>query len=215
MNEGTYMTLNPWRSIWLRPRATIRQIVTTDPEHHVLAIVAANSVIGALIGAFAPGNENRLGLFFLMLVVLVLAPIAAVIMLYLLAALLRWTGRWLGGFASSRDLRAAIAWGSVPSVIVGAVLLASMLVPGLELFPAPPPEIGSNPLLLATYGTGPKLQTLAAIWSMVALVLCVGEVQGFSAWKALGNYLLAIVVLVAAVIVIAIAVGVVVGLVGE
>ena len=215
MYEGTNMTLNPWRSIWLQPRATIRQIVNTDPERHVLALVAANSVMGALITALASALEGQLGLLFLLLIVLVLAPIAAVVMLYLMAVLLRWTGGWLGGVASSRDLRAAIAWGGVPSVIAGAVLLVAMLMPGLDLFPTPPPELQASPLLLATYGLGPKIQSLAALWSVVAIIKCVGEVHGFSAWRALGSYLLAIVLLVVAMVVVVVAVTVVAAVAGK
>ena len=204
MDEGTNMTLNPWRSIWLKPRATIRQIVTTDPDRHVLALIAANSVIGAVLAGVTSALQGQFGLLFLLLLVLVVAPIFAVLMLYLVALLLRWTGRWLGGVASSRDLRAALAWGCVPSLLAGAALL----VPGLDLFPTPPPELQSVPFALATYGLGSKIQLLAGVWSLFTMIKCIAEVQGFSAWRALGNYLLAILMIIVVIVAIAAGVGV-------
>jgi hypothetical protein len=44
-------------------------------------------------------------------------------------AILRWTGSWFGGQASSEEVRAAIAWSSVPRI--WALLL---LIPELALF---------------------------------------------------------------------------------
>ena len=215
MNDGTNMTLNPWRSIWLQPRATIRQIVTTDPDRHVLALIAANSVIGAVLAGVTSALQGQFGLLFLLLLVLVVAPIFAVIMLYLVALLLRWTGRWLGGVASSRDLRAALAWGCVPSLLAGAALLVALLVPGLDLFPTPPPELQSEPFALATYGLGSKIQLLAGVWSLFTMIKCIAEVQGFSAWRALGNYLLAILMMIVAIVAIAAGAGVLVALLAK
>jgi hypothetical protein len=43
--------LNPWRSMWTRLRATIRQIVVTDPTHHVHLLAMINGVALALANA--------------------------------------------------------------------------------------------------------------------------------------------------------------------
>ena len=41
-----------------------------------------------------------------------------------------------------------------------------------------------------------------AIWAFVVFLKCLGQVQGFSAWKALGNVVLAVIVVVIAILVI-------------
>jgi len=133
-----------------------------------------------------------------------------VFVLCLVALLRRWPGRWLGGFASSRDLRAALAWGCVPSLLAGAALLVALLVPGLDLFPTPPPELQSVPFALATYGLGSKIQLVAGVWSLFTMIKCIAEVQGFSAWRALGNYLLAILMMIVVIVAIAAGAGVLV-----
>ena len=199
MNEGTIMTLNPWRSIWLKPRATIRQIVDTNPERNVVALAAAAGVLQTLLNAVSENYGDQLGLIPILLFALVLAPIFGVIMLYVVAVLLRWTGRWLGGVGTLRDLRAAIAWGSAPTVMGGVGMLVALLVAGHDLFSTVQPWLARNPTLMMIAGVGLMVQGVTAVWSFFTGIKCVAEVQEFSAWKALGNYVLVILILLAVV----------------
>ena len=199
MDDGTSMTLNPWRSIWLKPRATIRQIVTTNPEHHVVALAAAAGVVQTLLNAVNEKYGDEFGLLPILLFALVLAPIFGVVMLYVVAVLLRWTGRWLGGVGTLRDLRAAIAWGSAPTVMGGVGMLVALLVAGHYLFSTVQPWLARNPVLMMIAGVGLVVQGVTAMWSFFTGLKCVAEVQEFSAWKALGNYVLVIVIMIAVV----------------
>ena len=199
MDDGTSMTLNPWRSIWLKPRATIRQIVTTNPEHHVVALAAAAGVVQTLLHAVNENYGDEFGLLPILLFALVLAPIFGVVMLYVVAVLLRWTGRWLGGVGTLRDLRAAIAWGSAPTVMGGVGMLVALLVAGHDLFSTVQPWLARNPVLMMIAGVGLVVQGVTAMWSFFTGLKCVAEVQEFSAWKALGNYVLVIVIMIAVV----------------
>ena len=199
MDDGPSMTLNPWRSIWLKPRATIRQIVTTNPEHHVVALAAAAGVVQTLLNAVNEKYGDEFGLLPILLFALVLAPIFGVVMLYVVAVLLRWTGRWLGGVGTLRDLRAAIAWGSAPTVMGGVGMLVALLVAGHDLFSTVQPWLARNPVLMMIAGVGLVVQGVTAMWSFFTGLKCVAEVQEFSAWKALGNYVLVIVIMIAVV----------------
>ena len=198
MGEGTNMTLNPWRSIWLKPRATIRQIVTTNPEHHVVALAAAAGVIQALINSVDRNLGDELGLLPILLTSFLIAPILGVISLYLSAFLLRWTGRWLGGVATPRELRASVAWGSAPMVMGGVGMLVALLIAGHDLFSSVQPWLARHPTLMLVAGLGMIIQGLAAFWSVITAIKCLAEVQGFSAWRALGNYVLVVLVVAAA-----------------
>lgn len=211
MDQGTNQTLNPWLSIWLKPRATIRQIVETDPEHHVIALAAAAGVVQTLLSAVDQNYGDRLGLIPILLFALVLAPIVGVIALYLVAVLMRWTGRWLGGVGTLRDLRAAMAWGSTPMVMGGIGMLVALLVAGHDLFSTAQPWLTRHPTLMLISGVGLMVQGFAAMWGFFTGLKCVAEVQGFSAWKALGNYVLVIVIMAAAMFVVVLGVMLVAG----
>jgi hypothetical protein len=124
-----------------------------------------------------------------------LGPIGGLIGLYLGGLILRWTGSWLGGRATAQQVRAAIAWSSVPSVATLAIWIPELVLFGSDMFTSRTPRIEANPslgmLLLALSG----VEIVLAIWQFVLFLKCVGEVHGFSAWRALGASLLPIVVL--------------------
>ena len=44
----TSSTLNPWLSIWTKPRATIQQIIDTNPKRFVLLISAIAGISNTL-----------------------------------------------------------------------------------------------------------------------------------------------------------------------
>jgi hypothetical protein len=118
-------------------------------------------------------------------------PIGGVLTLYLGGGLLKWTGTWLGGQASARHLRAALAWSSVPSVWALLLWKPELALFGQELFTSETPRIDASPMLsLALLGFF-ALELTVAIWTIIILLKCIGEAQKFSAWKALGNALLA------------------------
>lgn len=206
MDEPRTAALNPWRSIWLKPRATIRQIVVNNPDHHVVALAAAGGVVQTLSSSVSEKLGDQVGLLPILLIALLLAPIFGVVALYLTALLLRWTGRWLGGVATLGELRAAIAWGSAPMVMGGVGILVALLVSGHDLFSTVQPWLSRHPMLMIVCGVGLIVQGVASLWSIVSYIKCVAEVQGFSAWRAIGNYLLAILVLFVVVFVVVAAV---------
>lgn len=185
---------NPWLSIWRRPRATIRRIVESDPERHVTAIAAITGLSSALNRASNRDLGDRFDFWQILAIGLLVGPLAGVVGLYLVAALVRWSGKWLGGQASTLHLRAAMAWASVPLVAAAVLWIPELLIAGREMFTAETPRLDARPgpalLLLALV----LLEAVAGAWAFVLSCKCVGEVQGFSAWKALGNLLLAFLV---------------------
>ena len=87
--------LNPWISIWTQPRATIRQIVDTDPQHMTVAIVMMAGIVNGIGNAFE--RENELNAIASVVGGTVGGIIGGLLMWYLLAWLLSITARWLGG----------------------------------------------------------------------------------------------------------------------
>jgi hypothetical protein len=62
---------------------------------------------------------------------------------------------------------------------------------GQETFTSETPGIDADPskaLYLIGFGV---VEVTIAIWASVVFLKCIGQLQGFSAWKALGNSLLA------------------------
>lgn len=197
---GGYVTrsalaLNPWTSIWTRPRATIRQIVDTDPKYMVIPL----AILGGIVQAFDNASTRNLGdelpLGGIIVAALIGGPIGGLISLYLAGWFLRVTGGWLGGKANAEKVRAAIAWGQVPAIATLPLIGVQIALFGIEMFTEFTPELDANDqmlyVLLAT-GVG---EMILGIWAIVAVIKCVAEVHEFSAWRGLGAMFLAFLVL--------------------
>jgi len=184
---------NPWLSIWTEPRATIQQVVDGDPKLMVLILAPLAGIADALTRSNElaySGVENFLGL-------VVDGGIGGYLFVFLGAYLLRWTGGWLGGTASLSSIRAASVWSSIPK-ITSAVLLIMLWVVFSQF---------SGPVEGMEVAFGLMILTLG-IWSFVLSCKCLGQVQGFSAWKGLANMMLSLAVVVVPIIVIVIVVSV-------
>lgn len=189
--EGEVETLNPWKSIWIRPKATIRFVLATDPGRAVLALAALSGISGMLDRLVMKSVGDQLELSVIILLAILVGPITGIIGLYLGGALLRWTGSWLRGTAESIEVRAAIAWSSVPVVCWLPAWVPQIVLFGKELFTTETPRIDeSSTLLGALIGIG-VLEVVVGIWSFVLMLHTIGQAHGFSAWKALGSIILA------------------------
>lgn len=91
----------------------------------------------------------------------------------------------------SEQVRAAIAWSSVPLIWALLLWIPELVLFGQDLFTSSTPRLDANPLLaVALIGFG-LVELTIGIWAIVVFLKCLGQVQGFSAWRALGNALLA------------------------
>ena len=121
MANGAGGSITSFFTIWTAPRATIRRIVDTDPTRNVIALAAVGPAINALAGQWSKALGNNANLP-------VLWPIwvgghrrvlggLGVLSLFILGAVLKWSGSLLGGVANRVEVRAALAWPQVPLIV--------------------------------------------------------------------------------------------------
>lgn len=197
MNDGVTATLNPWTSIWFRPRATIQHVVDTELEKHVVALAALSGIVQALDNASGRNLGDALPFPVVLGLAFILGPILGLIGVYLWAWLLRWTGRWLGGRATLPQLRTAIAWGSVPMIAAGVPLLLMLILIGPELFTESTPRLDAQPTRSLVFLGLVVVQLVMALWGIVTLLKTVAQVQGFSVWRAFVNNVAPLLIIVA------------------
>ncbi|HTO80013.1 MAG TPA: YIP1 family protein, partial [Methylocystis sp.] len=164
--------ISPLRSLWLSPGDTIGRIVADNPRRHVLALGATNGALEALylldadlVGAPSASLAQTSGAPVHALVAIA-GALLGVANLYLSGFLLNLAARLFNGAGSPLTSRAALAWGSAPSSLGGAValLLESLRARGI--------------------GDGDALSFLASaalftfeLWGWVATVAMVARVQ--------------------------------------
>lgn len=178
-------TLSPCLTIWTRPRETIRRVVDSDPEHQVIILAMLSGFAQALTQASARDVGDTLSLPVTLVVCAVAGSIGGIILLYVSGALLRWAGSWLGGQASSVEVRAAIAWSSVPSIWALILWIPKLALSGRDLFTSAMPRIQANLFLALVLFGFTIVEVMIAVWAFVVLLKCLSEVHRFSAWRAL------------------------------
>lgn len=192
MANGTPDSIISFFTIWTEPRATIRRIVDSDPARHVIALAAAGAALGALNAQWSMAMSGAASLSALWPIGVAfqtaLAAALGVVALYIGGAIMRWAGGVLGGTATWAEVRAAIAWGSIPGIAASVLSLFALLTFGASTMP----KIGASGVPDLTSGS-PGLevaQVVLAIWGGIVWLKCLGEVHRFSAWRALGATLI-------------------------
>jgi hypothetical protein len=80
----------------------------------------------------------------------------------------------------------------VPQVVALLLWVPLLLLLGSEAFTAESPRLEAQPWLWIPIGTAALAEFVLTIWSLVLLPHSIAEVQGYrSAWRGLGNLVLA------------------------
>ncbi len=182
----------PFFRIWIAPRDTIRQIVDTDPRRSVLALAALSGALSGLEGSWLSamsGPQTMSALWpFLVALKVVLYAFWGIVGLYLAGWIITAACHLFAGVATVMQTRAAIAWASIPGIVatgLGVIAILAGIVTPHSLAPG-------------TFSFPPGLAVLSGalgLWGLVVELKCVGEVNRFSAWRALGAQLFVGVVL--------------------
>lgn len=187
---------NPWLEIWIRPRKTIRRIVDSNPTRSVLLL----AILGGLVSFFAGTIrylENASILLGVVIVALIstLGPLFGVLRLYIGGAWLRWTGSWFGGKADSSQVRAAIAWASLPELALSLMVLIFVVVLQVILVPNANSQ-SLRPVLFILIILFLLMVIVLTIWHEILVIKTLAEVHGYSAWRSLAAIYLPSLVLV-------------------
>lgn len=184
--------LFPWLSVWLWPRRTVRQIVNGNPRYGVAVIIILAGLVRGLGTAQGGGVGDTVELSTILVLAAVLGPLGWLVWVYVGAALLRWIGGWLGGEAEAEEVRAALAWTSVPTIYMLPAWLVMIGLFGADLFASAIPRLQASPLLALPLLSFGLLDLAVAFWSQVLLILGLAEVHRFSFWRGLGTWVLTV-----------------------
>jgi len=185
---------NPWLSVWVRPRETIRSIVAQNPNRS-LWILAFIYGFTSLLNCFQSYPiASHFGMLPVMLISIILAPFWGYAFFSLWSWVVVWVGKLLKGQAHFTNARAAYAWSSVP--LLGNVPLWLLLVLFYSRFlffgmhdQVMPPNVAAALFIILI------AKLVFAIWAIVIYLQMLAEVQQFSILRAIANVVLASLVL--------------------
>lgn len=182
----------PFRTIWSSPRETIRRIVATDPELHVTLLICLAGIGESLNRASNRNAGDQLPLGAILALACILGPLGGLFGVWIYSHLIRISGKWIGGLGDYEEIKAAIAWASVPNVVGLVLWIPLLLITGKETFTEHAPNLVANSNLAIATLLLAIVQLALGIWSLVLLCNTIAEVQDYqSAWRGLGNLFLA------------------------
>jgi hypothetical protein len=194
MNEQNSEKRNPWTTIWLDPRGTIRYVLDTHPMHSFLLLIGIggignvlSSASGYHLGDYLPFNE-------MIISCLIIGPPAAFISVYLWSWLLSFSTRFLGGSATKQQLRTAFAWSLAPIVYTFPLWGVKYILFRQELFTTEKSFIDAHQFLENLFGFFQGVDFIISLFTFYILINAVAEVSGFSFWRSIGS--IAIVLLI-------------------
>lgn len=202
--------------VMVEPRATIRGILDSLPDHFAVPLVIVATISQYLVEDDFPRLVEKLRVVsvdvagLIVLVSLAFVTIFTVAFFYGFSFLASWIGRLIGGTGTAEQIRSALAWGSVPWVWALLYRVPARVIWGEPLIAVVHSSGDGTKLLEATaqplFFTSPiphvdlfvpvlvfaLLEATAAIWYLILISKCVGEAHGFSAWRAFGSLALSV-----------------------
>lgn len=175
--------INPWRSIWFSTRKTMRSILERDQKSTIILLAIINGIIGAFGGlsflSYAyPSHPPFLRIPFALFLI-ILGIIGSLLYLYLGGWLFRFAGRWLKGKGNYSEVKCALGWSLYPSIIASIFHILNYVTKN---------HYYVN-ILFAT------LSLIVSIYVFIIFLKLLGEAHQFSAWRALGAYVIICIIL--------------------
>jgi signal peptidase I len=167
---------SPWITVWLKPRQTIENILAERPRRGVVLLGSLSLMAGTVAQLLGSAIRYRVFDWRIAAGFAIACAIAGVVGLFISAFVFKWSGRLLGGRASTADLRAVVAWGLTPSVLglaLALALVAVALVTGAGNDAAPAWIV----MLLRA------IVLICGIWSAIVFGLMFSRVEGFGFWR--------------------------------
>ncbi|MCH9617191.1 MAG: hypothetical protein SP4CHLAM5_03550 [Chlamydiia bacterium] len=169
------------------PRGFIRAIPRKKIGTMPIFLAWVIGVVYLLREATALQASNSYGFWLILLVSVVLAIPVAYIGMYVFAFFLFWSGKLFKGKGTYKEIFTAAAFGRVPEFFVLLSWFFLLTYFGKEAFDWQ--AMGaSGSLYVAALMIA---QLVFYVWGFVISLHTVGEVQKFSAWMSLWNYILA------------------------
>jgi hypothetical protein len=183
---------NPWLKVWVEPRATIAYILRESPNRGFWILACIYGFSSALNWFQSMMLGLRIGVLPIFLLALLLSPLWGYVGISVWSWVVHFSGRWLKGEGTFKEVRTAYAWSCVPIVVNVGLWFFLALIFGRALFAnfAPESQIltqGEVAILFSIL----VIRIGVMIWSLVIYLKMLAEVRHYSILRAIGNVLIA------------------------
>lgn len=182
--------MNPWFSIWSKPRATIIQVISEDPKRGMWILAWIYGML-AFFNAFQGMSIGySLSLLPTLCVALVFAPLWGMLSFWVWSWILYGVGKFLKGKGNAMLIRSAYAWSCAPLILSVITWFAMIAIFRISLFQNFPENYTLNEAQIFMLFGFLAFKVTITIWSFVIFINALAEVQQFSIGRAILNIVL-------------------------
>jgi signal peptidase I len=167
--------MRPWLTVWIKPGDMIEHVLARNPRHSIWLLAALGgigSIVAQLIGAgWASASVDWRALTALAVV----GSVYGVVGLYINAWCLLLIGKMLGGQASAFQLRALLAWGGLPYIVVLAITVAVL---GIG-------SVTSVSALRIFFLLFQAVILILILWSLFMTLRMIARAERFGIWRSI------------------------------
>lgn len=174
--------LNPFFSIWLSSRETVRYVLDHKDLKYSLTIAAIAGISGGISAAGELRKNFEIPLLLVLIGIIVLGPILNLVGVYIGAAIYTWVGKWFGGKGKFKEMLQALGVVMVTSIWMTPywILSTALVYNGLSVTNI---VSGINPVAIIWFLVSSLITLTFSIWMIVIQSKVIGEVHQFSSWK--------------------------------
>jgi hypothetical protein len=183
--------------ILFKPRATINDILPKKSNILIFTITFINGMLNALISPYGFQLTAKSPI----ISILIIGPISSIIALYISGFLGSWCGTVFDGDASQSDIRAVIAYSSIPfSLFALLITIINLFIYRENYFNLIYRQSINDPLISVIAITLNLLTFIFGIWYTIIITIWFSEVHKFSIAKAIGTIALSLFLIIGPII---------------
>ena len=181
--------------IWINPRPVFKYLTHIRHEKYITILLILGGIANAIDKATLRNSGDKSSLMTIFLGVIVGGALFGWVSYFLYSSLVRWTGKWLKGNASTEDILRVLAFATIPNIIGILFTIVEISFFGSSVFKSEFDLLQTDTIHIAIgYSLG-FIGLVLGIWSLVLSVIGISEVQQFSITKSIINLLLPIFVI--------------------
>lgn len=191
-----YSDTEIFKNIWFSPREIFSYITKNENDSFTYILLFLVGINRGFSQAILKNSGDNLPLLAIVLISIIIGGLFGWISYYIFAALLSWTGEWLGGKGDTKSILRMLAYAMIPSILSLLLLIPQLSIAGEGLFQSNFDIFSLDLFSIYIYYISFFISTTLGIWSLVLYVIGLSEVQKFSVWKAIANILIATLVII-------------------
>ncbi len=191
-----YSDIEIFKNIWFSPREIFSYITKNEYDSFTYILLFLVGINRGFSQAILKNSGDNLPLLAIVLISIIIGGLFGWISYYIFAALLSWTGEWLGGKGDTKSILRMLAYAMIPSILSLLLLIPQLSIAGEGLFQSKFDIFSLDLFSIYIYYISFFISTTLGIWSLVLYVIGLSEVQKFSVWKAIANVLIATLVII-------------------